>query len=205
MDLFHALDLIGTAVFAISGATTAMEKKLDVFGILTVAFVTSIGGGTIRDILLGYTPVGWMLNTHYLIAIVIGVGLAMVAQKQLVKLRKTLFLFDSIGLGVFTITGLEKALDLELSYPVAIMMGTTSAVMGGVIRDIICNELPIIFRKEIYASASIVGGSGYLFLNYAGLDNSIVIIGTIIFIIIIRILAIVNNWSLTFVHHQHDT
>lgn len=201
MNLFHALDLIGTVVFAISGATTAMEKRLDVFGILTVAFVTSIGGGTVRDLLLGSTPVEWMLNTQYLVAIVIGVVLTLIAKAQLVKWRKAFFLFDSIGLGVFTITGLEKTLSLELSYPIAIMMGTTSAVIGGVIRDIICNELPIIFRKEIYASASIAGGTGYLILNYFGLENSIVIIGTIIFIIIIRLLAISNNWSLKLIRN----
>ena len=164
-DLLNYLDIIGTLVFAISGAMAAASKKLDLFGAAFIAFVTAVGGGTIRDLLLGVAPVGWMRDTTYIYIILAGVAITFLFMKWVRKLRKTLFLFDTIGIAVFTILGLSKALILEVAPIIAVMMGMFSAVLGGVIRDILINEIPLIFRKEIYAMACIAGGTLFILLQ----------------------------------------
>lgn len=198
MNILYAIDLIGTMVFAISGALTASEKKLDVFGIAAVAFITALGGGTLRDLLIGSTPVSWMNNLNYLIVILSGFLIALLSKQFISRLRKTFFLFDTIGIGVFTVLGLEKALMIGLHPVISVMMGMVSAVFGGVIRDVICNEIPLIFRKEIYALACIIGGTIYLLIYQTGLENNWVIIITVFSIIIIRILSVKYKLSLEF-------
>lgn len=195
-ELLHYLDLIGTLVFAISGAIAASAKKLDLFGAAFIAFVTAVGGGTLRDLLIGETPVGWMREPTYLIIILIGVALTYLFQKQLLKLRKTLFLFDTIGIGVFTILGMKKALLIDIDPMVAIMMAMFSAVMGGVIRDILINEIPLIFRKEIYATACIAGATVFYFLQKTPITFEWNALISILVIIGIRIWAIRKNIGL---------
>lgn len=188
-EVLYILDLVGTLVFAISGAMAASSKKLDLFGAAFIAFVTAVGGGTVRDLLLGTTPVGWMQNTIYIYLILGGVGITFLFKKWVRKLRKTLFLFDTIGIGVFTILGLSKALILDVPAPIAVMMGMFSAVLGGVIRDILINEIPLIFRKEIYAMACVAGGTAFVFLqDILSFEWSVAI--TISLIIAIRIVVI---------------
>src|SRR5690554_2430801 len=189
-SLLFYLDLIGTLVFAISGSMAAANKKLDLFGAAFIASVTALGGGTIRDLLLGESPVGWMQNVDYLLVISLGVGITFLFQKQVRKLRKTLFLFDTIGIAVFTILGLKKALIFEVEPIIAIIMGMFSATMGGVIRDMLINEIPLIFRKEIYALACIFGGIIFIWLQGLGLNFELNAMITIFAIIIVRILAI---------------
>lgn len=189
-SLLFYLDLIGTLVFAISGSMAAANKKLDLFGAAFIASVTALGGGTIRDLLLGESPVGWMQNVDYLLVISLGVGITFLFQKQVRKLRKTLFLFDTIGIAVFTILGLKKALIFEVEPIIAIIMGMFSATMGGVIRDMLINEIPLIFRKEIYALACIFGGIIFIWLQGLGLNFELNAMITIFTIIIVRILAI---------------
>lgn len=189
-SLLFYLDLIGTLVFAISGSMAAANKKLDLFGAAFIASVTALGGGTIRDLLLGESPVGWMQNVDYLLVISLGVGITFLFQKQVRKLRKTLFLFDTIGIAVFTILGLKKALIFEVEPIIAIIMGMFSATMGGVIRDMLINEIPLIFRKEIYALACIFGGIIFIWLQGLGLNFELNSMITIFTIIIVRILAI---------------
>jgi uncharacterized membrane protein YeiH len=188
-EVLNILDLIGTLVFAISGSMAASSKKLDLFGAAFIAFVTAVGGGTVRDLLLGTTPVGWMQNTTYIYVILSGVGVTFLFKKWVRKLRKTLFLFDTIGIGVFTILGLSKALMLEVPAPIAVMMGMFSAVLGGVIRDILINEIPLIFRKEIYAMACVAGGTAFVFLrDILSFEWNVFV--TISLIIAIRIIVI---------------
>ncbi|MAC94424.1 MAG: hypothetical protein CMC96_02865 [Flavobacteriales bacterium] len=189
-SLLFYLDLIGTLVFAISGSMAAANKKLDLFGAAFIASVTALGGGTIRDLLLGESPVGWMQNVDYLLVISLGVGITFLFQKQVRKLRKTLFLFDTIGIAVFTILGLKKALIFEVEPIIAIIMGMFSATMGGVIRDMLINEIPLIFRKEIYALACIFGGIIFIWLQGLGLNFELNAMITIFTIIMVRILAI---------------
>ena len=188
-EVLYILDLIGTLVFAISGSMAASSKKLDLFGAAFIAFVTAVGGGTVRDLLLGTTPVGWMQDTMYIYVILSGVGITFLFKAVVRKLRKTLFLFDTIGIGVFTILGLSKALILEVPAPIAVMMGMFSAVLGGVIRDILINEIPLIFRKEIYAMACVAGGTAFVFLQDV-LSFEWNVVATILLIIAIRIVVI---------------
>ena len=165
-DLVYFIDLGGTLVFAISGWLTASKMKMDPFGASVIAFITAVGGGTLRDLLIGSQPVGWMVDQNYLLMIGAGILLGYLFRQQLQKLRKTMFLFDSIGIGLFTILGIEKTLLYGLTPVIAIMMGTVSAVFGGVLRDTLANEVPLIFRSEIYATACLLGGIIFILLGY---------------------------------------
>jgi len=192
------LDLTGTLVFAISGAISASERKLDLFGALVIAFVTAAGGGTLRDVMIGSTPVAWMMELNYLYLIVAAVILTYFFKARLLKLRMTFFLFDTIGIGIFTILNVQKTLDMGLSPAIAVIMGTVSAVFGGVIRDILCNEVPLIFRKEVYATACMIGAVCYLiFSNY--MDQGLSMVLTVGIIIFIRIMAVKQKWSLPYI------
>lgn len=197
METFiYSLDLVGTFVFAISGTLTAANKQFDVFGAAVIAFVTAVGGGTIRDLLIGSQPVGWMLDLNYLFLILLAIPVSYFFKKYIQKLRRTMFLFDTIGIGLFTILGLQKTLAFGLSPIIALMMGIVSAVFGGVIRDTLCNEIPLIFRKEIYATACLAGGALFLLLQRIGLDQRWSILGAGLLIIVIRILAVKRKWAL---------
>ena len=194
--MFYLLDIIGTMAFALSGALTAMNKRLDPFGILIIAFVTAVGGGTLRDVLIGRTPVGWMLNLNYVYVIFIGYILAILFRKRFDKLRKSLFLFDTVGLGVFTLIGLEKGISIGLHPIICTAMGTMTACFGGVIRDILCNEIPVIFRKEIYATICILGGIVFFMLKKGNFPDELIQLVTSLVIIIVRLLVVKFNWSL---------
>ena len=196
MEIIYLLDLLGTLVFAISGTLTAASKKFDIFGAAVIAFVTAVGGGTLRDLLIGSTPAGWMIDLNYLLMIALAIPLSFLFRHYVQKLRRTLFLFDTIGIGLFTILGLQKTLNLGISPVIAIMMGTVSAVFGGVIRDILCNEVPLIFRKEIYATACISGAFLFLLLQKLDLNYYSTVVFTVSFIIILRILSVKKKWSL---------
>lgn len=196
MTILYFIDILGTMVFAISGALAGRDKKLDFFGIAAVGLITAIGGGTVRDVLLGSTPVGWMEDIIYLSMIGTGVLISLLFGKAVRKLRRTFFMFDTIGIAVFTVLGLQKALTLGVHPVIAIMMGMVSAVFGGVIRDIVCNEIPLIFRKEIYALTCLCGGILYVLLQRFGLVQEWNILITVVFIGSFRILAVKFKWQL---------
>ncbi|GAA4276251.1 trimeric intracellular cation channel family protein [Aquimarina mytili] len=196
MTFFDVLDILGTVAFAASGALSAMNRRLDLFGIFIIAFVTAIGGGTVRDILIGNTPVSWMQNTMYIYLIGGVTTLSIILRNKLNYLRKSLFLFDTIGLGIFTIIGVEIGIQASLEPIVSIALGAMTGCFGGVIRDILCNEIPVIFRKEIYATASIAGGICYMALHSLSVNQNIIYISTTLFIIIIRLLVVKNKVSL---------
>lgn len=193
---YVAIDILGTIAFAISGVLVAMEKKLDMFGVFIIAFVTAIGGGTLRDMLIGNTPVVWLRNHTYLLVVLGAVVFAVIFVNQLKYLRKTLFLFDTIGIGLFTMVGIEKGLAVELSPVMCVALGTITACFGGVIRDILCNEIPVIFRKEVYATACILGGFGYFVFQKLPIDSAYAYVGAIVVIIIVRVLAVKFRISL---------
>ena len=164
-----------------------------------IAFVTALGGGTTRDVLIGVQPVSWMLDLNYLLVIGVAVLASFFFKKHILRLRKTMFLFDAIGIGLFTILGLQKTLTMGISPIIALMMGIVSAVFGGVLRDILCGEVPLIFRKEIYATACFAGGLLFLILTNLQFNYDISVWSTILFIIILRVLAVKRHWSLPFV------
>lgn len=196
MNVLYTLDLIGTFVFAISGFLTAAGKKIDLFGAAVIAFVTAVGGGTIRDVLIGAQPVGWMQDLNYVALIGLAVPVSYFFRGVIGRLRRTMFLFDAIGIGIFTILGLEKTLGYGLSPVIALLMGTVSAVFGGVLRDILSNEVPLIFRKEIYATACLAGGGLYLGLELLSGNQDLNIFLTVLFIIVLRVLAVRRHWYL---------
>ncbi|QBN20664.1 trimeric intracellular cation channel family protein [Flavobacterium nackdongense] len=200
--MFYLLEIIGTMAFAMSGALTAMNKKLDPFGVFIIAFVTAVGGGTLRDIMIGRTPVGWMLELNYVYIIVIGFILAILFRKKLDQLRTSLLLFDAVGLGVFTIIGLEKGILVGLNPIICVALGTITACFGGVIRDILCGEIPVIFRKEIYATLCIFGGIVFFLLRHLQFDNDILYLVTSVFIISFRLMAVKFKWYLPTVENK---
>lgn len=197
MDLQYALELFGTFFFAISGAMAMHDKEHDWFGAGFTGFITAIGGGSLRDVLLGSYPLVWIKDINFLYAIFIGVLFALLFFTRLVRLKRTFFLFDTLGISFFTILGVEKALSLGVRPEIAAIMGMFSAVMGGVIRDTIANEMPVIFRKEIYATACLAGALVYLLLDFqTPLDRNINLLVSIAVIIVIRILAVKFNLAL---------
>ena len=189
MGLFEILDQIGIFTFAISGARLALAKKFDPFGALFIAGVTAIGGGTLRDILLN-RPVFWLHDSTPLLTIILGVIITIVFRKKIVTINRTLYLFDTIGLGVFVAVGLRIAIDAQLNPIQAIIIGTITAVFGGVIRDILTNEIPLIFRKEMYATTCILGGIFYLSVGYLNAPLWFTLMATVLFVIVLRIIAI---------------
>lgn len=196
MDIVYTIDLLGTLVFAISGVLAASEHRLDLFGAGMLGLVTAIGGGAIRDMMIGATPVAWLTDNYYQLVIFIGIMLAIVFKKYVLRFRKTLFLFDAIGIGLFTILGLKKALAVGLPLSSAVIMGMVSAVFGGIIRDVLVNEIPLIFRKDFYATVCLLGGVSYLLFLQMGLNETWAMHIAIIEIITIRILAVKYHWRM---------
>ena len=190
MELIYILDILGTFAFAISGALVASDKKFDLFGVIIIAFVTAVGGGMLRDVLIDAHPINWIGDLNYLYTIFIDVVFTFLFKSKIAHLSKTLFLFDTIGLSVFTLLGLEKGLTLHLNPFIALIMGMISAVFGGVLRDVLTNKIPLIFEKEIYASACLAGGFSYLLLSYFNISQNLIFITSAFVIVIIRVIAI---------------
>lgn len=186
----YALELLGTFFFAISGALAIQDHHDNWFGAGFMGFVTAIGGGTLRDIMLGSYPLVWIGDVKFLYAIFAGVVVAYFSYALIVKLRRTLILFDTLGISFFTILGVEKALRLGVAPEIAAIMGMFSAIMGGVIRDVLTNETPVLFRKEIYATACLAGAVLYLLLFQVGVPRNLNLSASILLIFAIRILAV---------------
>lgn len=192
MDLStsEVITILGTISFAMSGTFSAMQKRLDPFGILIIAFVTAIGGGTVRDLLLGDTPVAWMRDIRTcLIILFTSIG-AILFKTQVKKFKVTLFLFDSLGLGLFTVLGLQKGINFGLAPGICIALGTITGCFGGIIRDTLLNTIPLIFRKEIYATVCISGGLLYYLLAFLKVDLTLIKLIVIAFIFVLRIIVV---------------
>lgn len=194
-SFMEILDFIGTFAFAISGIRLASAKHFDLFGAYVVGLVTAIGGGTLRDLMLGVTPI-WMTNPMYLICTGIALVWVIIFGKRIINQQVTFFIFDTIGLALFTVVGVEKALDLDFPLWVAVIMGTITGAAGGVFRDVFINEIPLIFRKEIYALACVVGGLCYGICNHLEVDVIVneCVSGAAVFLV--RILAVKYHISL---------
>ena len=196
MSLQYTFELLGTFFFAISGALAIQDHHDDLFGAGFTGFITAIGGGTLRDMMLGSYPLVWIGDINFLYAIFAGVVVAYFFFKALIRLRRTFVFFDTIGISFFTILGVEKALSLGVRPEIAAIMGMFSAVMGGVIRDTLTNEIPVLFRKEIYATACLAGAILYLLLYRFGIDREINLIVSILVIFVIRVAALKFKLSL---------
>ena len=189
-NLLYVFELLGTLLFAISGALAVRDRDTDLFGATFTGFVTAIGGGTLRDIMLGSYPLTWISDIRFLYAIMLGVLVAYSFFKSLVRLSRTFLFFDALGISLFTILGVEKALSLGMRPEIAAIMGMFSAVMGGVIRDTLIHETPVLFRKEIYATACLGGAVLYLVLDYLGADRDVNLIISSSLIFIVRLVAV---------------
>ena len=195
ITLVQVFDFVGTLAFAISGIRLASAKKFDLFGAYVVGVTTAIGGGTMRDMMLGVSPF-WMTNMFYLICSAIALLWVIVFRKLLVRQDNTWFLFDTIGLALFTVTGIEKTITTigpsgeHFPFWPAIIMGTITGAGGGVLRDVFINEVPLIFRKEIYALACVIGGIAYYICHHLGLDSTLSAIICGITVVLMRLLAV---------------
>ncbi|HNF49130.1 MAG TPA: trimeric intracellular cation channel family protein [Chitinophagales bacterium] len=198
MSLIYIIDLLGTFVFTISGALAASDKEHhhDLFSVFFTGFITAIGGGTIRDIILGAYPVCWIADGNYLLAVFAGVLFTLLTRKHIIRMSRTLSLFDTLGMAIYVIMGVEKSLSLHVSVYAAVILGMISGIFGGVTRDTLLNNIPMIFRKELYATPCLLGALLYVLLLKAGMEAQVNFIVSVLFIFIFRILAVKYKWSL---------
>lgn len=194
--LLPTLDVLGTFAFAVSGVIAARHRNLDLFGVIFIAFITACGGGIIRDLCLGITPPASLSSWRYLFIALLAVFFTLVFKNWIKKLEYPIFLFDAIGLGIFAVTGASKALHYTGAYETAIILGVTTAVGGGLLRDVFLNRAPIVLEKEIYASAAIVGTCIVVAGNYLGLQEFFVMLAGATVTFLIRYFSYRNNWNL---------
>lgn len=194
---FHnTVELIGITAFALSGAASAMQKKLDVFGVLVLTFITAVGGGTIRDLIIGSLPVAWIQDLELISAMFIAYFLALFFSKYLRLLHHTMFWLDTIGLAFFCMVAIDKGIAFHLHPVICIALGTITGSFGGIMRDVLLNEIPYVFRKDVYASACIAGGILYFILLKWVSDANLASIIAGSLIMIIRIGARYFNWQM---------
>lgn len=189
IHLTTVLDLVGTFAFGISGIRLASGKQIDWFGAYSIGLVTAIGGGTTRDLLLDVTPF-WMLDAKYFLITGVALVVTLLFKDKIFRWGSTLFLFDTIGLGLFTIVGITKSMDAGLPVWVCIVMGTITGSLGGVVRDVLLNEVPLIFRRDVYALACVAGGGIYFLCINLNLPTVVAEIIAALTVIIFRLLAV---------------
>ncbi|MGI9282140.1 MAG: trimeric intracellular cation channel family protein [Endozoicomonas sp.] len=193
--LLYTLDLFGTAVFAISGAWLACRKDMDIFGAMVLAFVTAVGGGTIRDVLLGATPVFWVQDHDYVMVILASTLLSILVRRWHERIHNLLLISDALGLAVFTVIGVTKALAFGASPIVAVMMGVLTGCGGGAIRDLLSGEVPLVLKKEVYAFAAMAGGALFVVLGpRVGVNEATLL--SVGLILLLRSLAMYKKLSL---------
>lgn len=202
-EIINYINISGSFVLAVSGALIAIKKRLDPFGILIISFITAVGGGTVRDILLS-KQVFWLYDLSILYAVITGSIVAMIFKSKLDFFDKPMYLYDALGLGLFTITGVQIGIENELDTIICILLGTVTGVFGGVSRDVLVNRIPVIFMQEIYATASILGGILYLMLSRSNVGEPYLQIFPILLIILIRLIAVEFNISLPTIYKNHD-
>ena len=204
MSLIYFLDIAGTFVFTISGALAASDKKHhhDIFSVFFTGFITAIGGGTIRDVTLGAYPVAWISDINYLMAVFAGVFFTLIFRRYIIRLSRTLSLFDTIGMAIYVVLGVQKSISYEVNLLAAVILGMISGIFGGVIRDTLLNEIPLIFRKEMYATPCLLGSALFVILHLLHVEEQLNFILSVLFIFIFRLLATKYNWSLPRIHFR---
>lgn len=194
-SVMNTLDLFGVAIFAITGALIAEQQQINILGILVSATVTAVGGGTLRDMMLGATPVFWIQNPVYLIVALLG-GLSIFIVSLHHKFKTRIFLLaDTLSLAIFTIIGIQKAIAIDIPLFSAILLGTLTGVGGGVIRDVFLGRrLPLLFQQELYATAAFLGGSLYVILTLSPINNILAVCSSIALVLYIRLTAL--HWGI---------
>ena len=197
MNLLRLLDLLGVAVFAVSGALAAGRKHLDLMGVLVLAVVTAVGGGTLRDLLLSRHPVFWMADPAYLVVSVFAAALTVLYTQYRAAPQRTLLVADALGLALFAVSGAQIAEAQQLHAIIVVVMGTMTGVAGGMLRDVLVNDIPMIIREgEVYATAAVIGVVLYLGLQGLGVTREAAALSGMATIALIRLAAIVWDISL---------
>ena len=198
MDLsfVYLLEMLGTAAFAVSGALAASRKNMDIFGFCVLALMPAVGGGTVRDVIIDRVPVFWISDNRYIAVAIIAALIVFFTSYRPGARRRILIWMDAVGLALFAALGTEICLQHDTGPLVAIMLGVTTAVTGGMIRDVICNEIPLILSREIYATAAFVAAVSYVLADGAGLGDPLPLIIAVVAGFTIRALGIIYNWSL---------
>lgn len=194
--LFTTLDLMGTFVFALSGAEAAKESDLDLFGIIVIAFLTACGGGLLRDISLGIHPPVGISHWPYLALTLFAVMSVIIFLKLISKMSYPVLVFDAIGLALFSVSGTQKAISLGQNYQVAIILGVLSAVGGGVLRDVLLDRIPVVLRKEVYGSAALLGSITVVLFDYFHLNSNSGLWVGVCACLLLRFLSLKNKWNL---------
>lgn len=202
MSVLYLLDLFGTFAFALSGALVAIKKEMDLFGVIVLALVTAVGGGTIRDTLLGNTPVFVLLDPNYVYVSLAGALTTFLFYRQLFRINSIILIADAFGLGTFVCIGVSKALGANISFTGAVILGVTTAVMGGIIRDILAREIPAVLTRDFYAMTCVLGGLLYVTLYHYHITEEHIMLLTAGFIIILRLIAIKYKWNFIKVKKQ---
>jgi len=196
LSLVYILEMAGTAAFAVSGALAASRKNMDIFGFCVLALMPAVGGGTVRDIIIDRVPVFWISDNRYIVVAIIAALIVYFTSYKPGSRRRILIWMDALGLALFAALGTEICLQHDTGPLVAIMLGVTTAVTGGMIRDIICNEIPLILSREIYATAAFVAAVCYVLADGVGVGDHLALIVAVIAGFSIRALAIIYDWSL---------
>jgi uncharacterized membrane protein YeiH len=190
MNLLHVITYLGTFVFALTGALKAREHHMDVFGATVLAFVTAYGGGTIRDLLIGIRPVNWINDYIALYLVVSAVTLVSMLNRKIIKFKRTIFITDAIGLGMFTTAGIEVSLSHHLNEIYSILMGMITGTFGGLLADVLSNTVPdLLKRGELYATASLIGGVVYVLIQNFYLSHDVALISCVVIVVAVRIIS----------------
>lgn len=192
----YALDLLGTTAFAASGALAGVRKRMDLFGVIVLGMITAAGGGVVRDLLLGDLPPFCFKNELYLYLAIAASVVVFITPRRFERMRRAMLLLDALGLGTFLVIGTSKALHFHLGYLGSVIMGVMTATFGGLIRDTLSNEIPLILQREIYASACVVGGTCFYLISGTSLPVAANLSISALVVIVIRCAAILMRWQL---------
>ena len=188
--------MVGVAACTVAATMLAKRLNFDMFGAFMISFLGSVGGGTVRDLLLNRHPIFWLHDLNYLYFIMVLSTIIQIFYHFLDKLDKSLRWFDALGLAAFTVIGVQAALSRGMSAPIVMLMGAVTAIIGGVLRDIVCRQIPLVLQKEIYITASLLGSVYYLLLLHTDVSEWVRSVTTLLLIFVIRMLAVYRGWNL---------
>ncbi|MFY9263170.1 MAG: trimeric intracellular cation channel family protein [Actinomycetaceae bacterium] len=203
--LLTVLFVIGITAEAMTAALAAGRERMDLFGVIMLAEVTALGGGTVRDVVLGHYPLTWVKTPEYLIVVAVAALLTVFASKLMAYFRMIFLTADAVGLAVFTVVGINVALEMGYGFIIALVAATITGVFGGILRDVFSNRVPLVFRKELYAAVVLIGVIGYWIMRYFDVPRDVNTIVTLLIVFIVRMLAVKFEWSLpVFVYQEHN-